>query len=146
MFEHRNNWVSNWHRNWHYQWFSRYWWRCIARASFIVYFSADMHVAAGTSLAVIIPTAISGVISHSSRGSIDWRIAILIGFGAIIGASVGTWLAYGLPTDTLKKVFAVILLVVSFSILFDAYDIRFTKPSAKKTTTTNVSAARESVE
>lgn len=86
-------------------------------------FRADMHTAAGTSLAIIIPTALSGAISHFSRGSVDLRLALLLTVGAIAGALVGTWLGHALPAVTLKRIFSVILLIVSFTILLDSYGI-----------------------
>lgn len=90
-------------------------------------FKVDMHSAAGTSLAIIIPTAIVGALSHFTRGTnIDWRVAAIIALGAIAGATMGAWIANALPAVTLKKVFAVILLVVSISILLDSYGIRIT--------------------
>lgn len=86
-------------------------------------FKLDMHSAAGTSLAIIIPTSIAGAMSHFARGSVDWRLALLIGVGAVAGASLGTWIGSSLSAVTLKRIFAVILLIVSFTILLDSYGI-----------------------
>lgn len=52
-------------------------------------------IAAGTSVFVLIFTALTGVITHIVLGEFTagWRRAGLIGLGAIIGAQIGVWLA-----------------------------------------------------
>lgn len=108
-------------------------------------FKIDMHAASGTSLAIIIPTAIVGAYSHFARGSVDWKLAAFISLGAIMGAALGTWFAYALPASTLKKLFAVILLIVSFSILLDAYGIGLNRVDDKPATAAaEVTAAQDS--
>lgn len=87
-------------------------------------FKVDMHVAAGTSLAIIIPTAIAGVLGHLSNGNVAWKFALLIAVGAIAGSVLGSWLADLLPSASLKKIFAFLLLLISVKVLLDAYNVR----------------------
>lgn len=86
-------------------------------------FKTDMHVAAGTSLAVIIPTAVAGVISHFSAGNVNLRLGLAIAPGAIVGALLGAYLANILPALTLKRVFAVIIFLMSLKILWDSFGV-----------------------
>ncbi len=87
-------------------------------------FKVDMHVAAGTSLAIIIPTAISGVVGHLSHGNVSWKLALIITIGAIAGSFLGAWMANILPAASLKKIFAFLLLLISIKVLLDAYNIQ----------------------
>lgn len=109
-------------------------------------FRADMHTAAGTSLAIIIPTALAGAVSHFARGSVDLRLAALLTIGAIAGAFLGTWLGHALPAVTLKRIFSVILLIVSFTILLDSYGIGVGRLLGRgESPTAQVSAADDTV-
>jgi len=72
----------------------------------------DQRLAAGTSLAAIVPTATVGVISYAVHGSVAWIPALLLAAGAVLGAQGGTWLLARLPQDVLRWAFVVFLLVV----------------------------------
>ncbi|MFV9673724.1 MAG: sulfite exporter TauE/SafE family protein, partial [Acidimicrobiia bacterium] len=65
----------------------------------VVLFSFDQHIAQGTSLAVIFPTAIVATVAHARRGNVRWRLAIPIGTAGIAGAVVGAQIALHLNPD-----------------------------------------------
>jgi uncharacterized membrane protein YfcA len=52
----------------------------------------DQRLAAGTSLAAIVPSATVGVVSYALSGSVAWIPALILAAGAVIGAQIGTWL------------------------------------------------------
>lgn len=52
-----------------------------------------MHLAVGTSLAAIIPTALSSLLAHRRRGSVHWPAVRGLLPGIIAGALGGAWLA-----------------------------------------------------
>lgn len=81
----------------------------------------DMHIAAGTSLAIVIPTAIFGSMIHFSRGNVDWRLAGLVALGSVAGSVFGAYAGPYLPGDTLKRVFAVVLVLISLKVVSDAF-------------------------
>lgn len=93
-------------------------------------FRTDMHVAAGTSLAVIVPTAIAGVVTHFTTGNVSLKLGLAIAPGAIVGAMLGSYLASLLPADTLRRIFAVILLVISIRIFLDSFELLGSNKSA----------------
>jgi uncharacterized membrane protein YfcA len=64
------------------------------------------HLAEGTSLLVIIVTAIVGTYGHSKRGYVSFRSAALLAAGGIGGSVLGALVALETPGDTLKKLFA----------------------------------------
>jgi len=66
-----------------------------------------VHLAFGTSLAIIIPTAISSALGHRKRGNVDWHLVIRMACGSIVGVAIGSSLAVGLSGDTLKGLFGI---------------------------------------
>lgn len=72
-----------------------------------------IHQAVGTSLAVIVPTALMGVVRHYGFGNINLSIAIFLAVGAIAGAYLGAALAEMLPALVLKKIFAALLAITA---------------------------------
>ena len=52
----------------------------------------NQRLAAGTSLAAIVPTATVGVISYALNDSVAWIPGLILAAGAVVGAQIGTWL------------------------------------------------------
>ena len=75
------------------------------------------HIAIGSSLAIIIPTALSSLLAHHKRGAIDWPVVLKLTPGLMFGALCGAGLASLFSTDLLKSVFGMFLLVVAFQML-----------------------------
>ncbi len=78
----------------------------------VVLLHFDQRLAAGTSLAAIVPTAAVGVVSYAVTGSVAWIPAIILAAGAVLGAQIGTWLLARLPQNALRWGFVVFLVVV----------------------------------
>ena len=76
----------------------------------------DQRVAAGTSLAAIVPMAIVGVISYAVEGSVDWIAAVLLSVAAIGGAQIGSHLLNRLPIQALRWGFIGFLVVIVVSL------------------------------
>lgn len=84
----------------------------------MVYFlSLDIKLAVGTSLAVIIPTAISGTFKHYQLGNVDWRLALTLAPTAICGSYLGAWFTREISSAHLKRAFGGFLLLVSLRLL-----------------------------
>lgn len=81
--------------------------------SLVLLFGYDQHLAEGTSLAVIVPTALLGAITHARRGYTDWGVGLRLGVGGVLGALVGAQIALALPSDVLARGFGVLLVVVT---------------------------------
>jgi hypothetical protein len=64
-----------------------------------------VHIAFGTSLAIIIPTAISSTLGHRKRGNLNPHQVARMSVGSIVGVAIGSSLAAGLPGDVLKGLF-----------------------------------------
>jgi uncharacterized membrane protein YfcA len=75
------------------------------------------RLAHGTSLAAIIPIAISGVITYAFHHSVDWPVAGLLIVGAIAGALVGTRWLRNLNQRGLRLAFATFLVATAVRLL-----------------------------
>jgi len=72
-----------------------------------------IRIAFGTSLLVILPTAISGTWRHNTKKAIHWKIALILGLCALVGAVVGATLAARLPGEVLETGFGGLVLAVA---------------------------------
>jgi len=70
-----------------------------------------IKLAFGTSLLVILPTAVSGAWRHSKKGAVWWKAAVVMGSCAALAAFGGATLAAHLPGVGLRIAFGVIVLV-----------------------------------
>ena len=69
----------------------------------------SQHLAEGTSLVVIVPTAIAGVIAHWRNGFVSPREALLLALGGVVGGYLGASIALGTSGGTLRLLFGVFL-------------------------------------
>jgi uncharacterized protein len=76
-----------------------------------------MHVAVATSLATIIPTAISSSRAHHARGAVDSALVRRWGLMLLVGSAVGSLLASQVHSSTLAAVFGVVALLVAVKML-----------------------------
>ena len=77
-----------------------------------------MHMVLGTSLAVIIPTALMGTWKHNGNGNVDWKIALLIAPMAIIGSYFAAQWVQKIPSAELKRVFGGFIILVGIRLAF----------------------------
>jgi len=77
----------------------------------------DQHVAQGTSLAAMVPTTVVAAVMHGRAGRIDWPIAAALGAGGIVGGVAGAGWALSLDPLMLRRMFAVLLVVVAARML-----------------------------
>ena len=71
------------------------------------------RLAFGTSLAVIIPTMISGALAHHRHGAVEWHAALPIGVAAIFGGLAGGIAASCIPGHVLRLFFAIFILIMA---------------------------------
>jgi len=72
-----------------------------------------IKMAFGTSLLVILPTAISGAWRHNKRKAVRWRAALILGPCGLVGGLAGATLAVHLPVEVLKIGFGGFVLAVA---------------------------------
>jgi uncharacterized membrane protein YfcA len=88
----------------------------------------SQHVAQGTSLLVIIPTAISGSITHFRMGNIHIRTAVWLSAGGVFGAIAGASIALASSDELLRILFGTYLGLTGVRML-QAPTTRVTQPT-----------------
>lgn len=76
--------------------------------------------AKGTSLAVILPTALIGTWRNRRRDNVDLRVAVVVGGSGVAGALAGGAIAAALPDRVANLSFAVLLVVVATRMVREA--------------------------
>jgi hypothetical protein len=90
-------------------------------------FDESQHLAEGTSLMVVVPTAIAGVIAHRKRGFVSFRTAAFVAAGGVLGGFAGARLALAIDPARLQTIFGVFTIVVAVRLLRDGFRGRATE-------------------
>jgi len=71
--------------------------------------------------AFVVPfSSFSGFLTYWAMGSVDWRIVIIASLGGVIGATAGTiFMQKKLNSNTVKKILAIILLIMAAKLLIN---------------------------
>ncbi len=79
----------------------------------------SQHQAQGTSLAVMLPPiGIIAAYNYYRAGEVNLKFALILAGAFIIGSFFGSKFALNIPQHILKKIFAILLLLVSLKMLF----------------------------
>lgn len=81
--------------------------------------SSLMHLAVGTSLAAIVPTAVSSVYAHHRHKAVEWAVVKAMGFGLVPGAIVGSLAADMVSGVWLARGFGIFVILVSVQLLWN---------------------------
>jgi hypothetical protein len=79
----------------------------------------DQRLAHGTSLAAVLPIAVSSTLGYALEGEVDWPVAGLLALGAVGGAVLGTHVLHRLPQRALGVAFAGLLVATAVRLLLD---------------------------
>ena len=77
-----------------------------------------MHLAVGTSLAIIIPTSIISTKTHMEYDAVDFKMVKSFGLFILIGVVLGTFLAVNLKTPALVLFFSIFAFMVGLFFIF----------------------------
>jgi len=79
----------------------------------------SQHQAQGTSLGILLlPAGMFAVINYYKKGYIDVNVVLLLFVGFLVGGWLGSKLSLSVSETTLKKIFAVALLLIAGKVLF----------------------------
>lgn len=97
----------------------------------LVYFlGMSQHSAQGTSLGLILlPVGILAVLAYYKQGHVDPKIVGLLAIGFVAGSFFGSKISLNLPQETVKKIFAVLMIIIAVKMIF------FDRKAVGKTTT-----------
>lgn len=86
----------------------------------VMFFSFNQHEAQGTSLAVLaVPVTAVAVFNYYKEGQINLKYAAIIALFFVIGSIVGSKFALTLDQKVLKKIFAIVLVVIAGKMLLE---------------------------
>ena len=80
--------------------------------------SIIMHLAVGTSFAIIIPTAVMSVYTHYKHKAVDFNILKTYGIFVVAGVVLGASFAASMETKSLVLFFSIILLFLGIHLFF----------------------------
>jgi len=80
--------------------------------------ASRMHLALGTSLAIIIPTSIMSAKTHMKYKAVDFDLIKSFGIFIVLGVMLGTVLASNLKTPPLMLFFSVFAFIVGLFFIF----------------------------
>lgn len=85
----------------------------------VVFAGFSQKLAQGTSLGILLlPVGILAVIQYYKQGYLNVNYVAIISIAFILGGFLGSKLAISLSDDKMKKIFAVILMVIAIKMLF----------------------------
>jgi uncharacterized protein len=85
----------------------------------VLFMHMDQRLAHGTSLAAVLPIAVSSLIGYTLADKVDWPVGALLAIGAVGGAVIGTHILHVLPQRVLGYVFAGFLLLTAIRLVVD---------------------------
>ena len=79
----------------------------------------NQKLAQGTSLAMLaMPVAFVGAYNYYKEGFADWKVAAILALTFMVGGFLGSKLALSLEMVVIKKIFAVMMIVLAIKYLF----------------------------
>ena len=84
----------------------------------VLFLKMNLHLAIGTSLAAIVPTALVGAMRHFSEGSLDLRMALVLTLCAMLAAWLGAGISLRLDLVLLRRLFAIFLFFMALRLFF----------------------------
>ena len=79
----------------------------------------SQKTAQGTSLGLImLPVGIFGVLQYYKQGHVDFTLVGILAVGFLAGSFFGSKIALSLPQETVKKIFAVLMIIMAIKMLF----------------------------
>jgi len=77
-----------------------------------------MHLAVGTSFAIIVPTAMMSVFTHYKHQAVDFGVIKTYGIFVVIGVIIGTFFAASMQTKSLVLFFSITIYLLALNLIF----------------------------
>ena len=81
----------------------------------------EQHVAQATNLIFFIPTSIAAIILNIKQKNIKFNTAFIVIIFGIIGAILGSLISSKISSQSLKKYFAVFILIIAIHEIYDLF-------------------------
>ena len=86
----------------------------------LIFLGNSARVAVATSLAAMVPVILMGSWRQTHYGTVRWRDAVVVGVASVPTAKLGEVVANSLPNDVLKRLFALVLVLVAVQLALRA--------------------------
>ncbi|MGH8936395.1 MAG: sulfite exporter TauE/SafE family protein [Acidimicrobiia bacterium] len=90
------------------------------------------HLAQGTALAVIVPSALMGTLTHLRNGYVLLKGALVLAAGGVLGAQLGSRLALSMEAGTLTRLFGLFLLASGLRMAYGSWRARPGRVTAQR--------------
>ena len=77
-----------------------------------------MHLAVGTSFAIIVPTAMMSVYTHYKHNAVDFGVLKSYGIFVVFGVIIGSFFAASLHTKSLILFFSIVMYLLALNLIF----------------------------
>ncbi len=77
-----------------------------------------MHLAVGTSFAIIVPTAMMSVFTHYKHQAVDFSVVKTYGIFVVIGVIIGSFFAASMHTKSLVLFFSIVMYLLALNLIF----------------------------
>lgn len=78
----------------------------------------SQHQAQGTSLMVLLfPVGIFAVMNYYQAGYIDWKLALFLMLGVVVGSYFGSMVSINIPATTLRRIFGFFIVLVGIKMI-----------------------------
>ncbi len=104
----------------------------------VFFLGLSQKMAQGTSLGILLlPIGLLAVFQYYKAGYIDIKIVWLVALGFLAGGFFGSKIALSLPQDTVKKIFAIVLVIIAVKMLFIDKKAKDTLPEKQEVSHTS---------
>ena len=86
-----------------------------------LFMNMDQHIAQATNLIFFIPTSIAAIIINIRENNIDLKLALTISMFGIIGAIIGAIISKNVNSVSLRKYFAIFIMLIAFYEVYKLY-------------------------
>jgi uncharacterized membrane protein YfcA len=89
--------------------------------SLIMLYKFNMNNAAATSQFALLFTSFAGLIIYVIYGYPNYFIGFILVIGSLIGGSIGSKISTKINSNTLQKIFSLVLIIISIKLFYDVY-------------------------
>jgi len=76
------------------------------------------HKAHATAISIIFPLSLISTVIYFKNGIIDYEAALLVTIGGVVGSFIGAKLLNKIPSNILRKVFGVFMIIAAIRMVF----------------------------
>ncbi|MEZ5047042.1 MAG: sulfite exporter TauE/SafE family protein [Chitinophagaceae bacterium] len=85
----------------------------------VLFIGLSQHTAQGTTLAMLsFPVSFVAAYTYHQKGMVEWKYALLLCVGFIIGGFFGSRVAVTIQPLMIKRFFAILMIIIAFKMLF----------------------------